>query len=231
MNKTAERLCAYSGVVFSALLGVGLLGVTTLWQPPAPGLGAGQIARLFQQNTLQIRLGVAVLAAGSAFYWPFAAAITTQMRRIEGKAHSLAETQMATATGTVIAVLLACFLWFAAAYRPGVMPPAIVQSLNDLGWLCFVGLYPPAVLQCVVIGVCILSQQPETMIYPRWLGFVNFWAAIIFLPGAAVPFFQSGPFAWNGLVSFWLVAGVFFGWIILMSFATAAAIKRMNFEG
>ena len=68
-------------------------------------------------------------------------------------------------------MLFASFLWFAAAFRPGIMPPAVVQSLNDLGWLCFVGLYPPAVLQCIALGICILSQKPGTMIYPRWLGY------------------------------------------------------------
>jgi len=36
----------------------------------------------------------------------------------------------------------------------------------------------------------------------------------------------TGPFAWNGLISYWLVALVFFGWIVLMAFTTASAVKR-----
>jgi hypothetical protein len=51
---------------------------------------------------------------------------------------------------------------------------------------------------------------------PRWVGFANIWIAILFLPGALLPFFHSGPFSWNGIIGFWLVANALFGWIVIM---------------
>lgn len=87
-----------------------------------------------------------------------------------------------------------------------------------------IGAFPPAGLQNLAIGLCSLGDNNNR--YPRWIGFVNFWIAILFLPGVLLPFFKSGPFAWNGLIGFWLVAFAFFGWIIMMWWSTVRAIKN-----
>jgi hypothetical protein len=210
------------------MLGLGLFAVAGWLPPHQPGWSAAHIVQIFQEHRMRIRAGVALLAAGSVFFWPFSAAIATQMKRIEGRDHSLASTQLVSATGGVLAVLLPSFLWFAVAYRPDTSPPAVMQIFNDLAWLTFVGFYTPAVLQTLAIGVCILTDKTSSGIYPRWLGFANFWAAIGFMPGALIPFFQSGPFAWDGLISFWLAVIVFFIWLLLMWRATVRAIKQAD---
>jgi len=165
---------------------------------------------------------------GSVFYWPFAAAMTTQMKRIESRYHPLSSIQLAAATGVVIGLLIPMVLWFTVAFRPDVTSPANMLLVNDLAWIVFVALYPPAFLQCVVIGVCIVSDNRAEKIYPRWLGYVNLWAAVGFTPGAVVPFFRRGPFAWNGLIGFWIPAIVFFAWVILMWWTTVRAINLMD---
>jgi hypothetical protein len=88
-----------------------------------------------------------------------------------------------------------------------------------------IGAYPPVLLQALAIGLCILRDKSPRLRFPRWVGFGNFWAAILFLPGALLPFFQTGPFTWKGLIGFWLVAVVFFGWIVLMWLMTLRAIR------
>jgi hypothetical protein len=39
-------------------------------------------------------------------------------------------------------------------------------------------------------------------------------------------FFKQGPFAQNGVVTFWMPVAVFFGWIITMSWAAARAANE-----
>jgi hypothetical protein len=97
--------------------------------------------------------------------------------------------------------------------------------LNDFAWITFVGFYPPGFIQNVAIGWCILTDRNEVQAYPRWVGFANIWIAILFLPGALLPFFHGGPFSWNGIIGFWLVAVAFFGWIVMMWRMTVRAIK------
>ena len=39
-----------------------------------------------------------------------------------------------------------------------------------------------------------------------------------------IPFFKTGPLAWNGLIGFWVVAVAFFTWAFAMWIFTAKAI-------
>lgn len=48
------------------------------------------------------------------------------------------------------------------------------------------------------------------------------------MPGILIPFFNSGPFAWNGLFSFWLVLNIFFLWLILNYVYTVKAIRAQQ---
>ena len=161
------------------------------------------------------------------FYWFFAAAIATQMQRIEGEHHPLTRIEMTSSNGTALALMFLTFLGLAMTFRPNI-EPSTLQLANDFLWLVFVGLYMPGVAQNLSIGVCILQDQrpDDEKIYPRWVAFVNFWVAASFAPGLYIAFFHTGPFAWNGLLGFWPVAFGFFAWAGVMWWATVRAINR-----
>lgn len=225
MNRTANLLCAHSALVFVALLAGGFFGVAG-WLPLVePTLDAEGVKALFEKDRLRIRVGITMVALGATFWWSFSAAIGVQMRRIEGDTHPLTYTQISCAAGTALLVIFAAYFWLAMAYRPTTSPETM-QIFNDLGWLIFIGAYPPALLQMLTIGYCILSDKREDPIFPRWVAYATLWAALTTIFGAFLPFFYTGPFAWNGLLGFWLVAAMFFGWVFLMWWATARAIKR-----
>jgi hypothetical protein len=228
MNKTSQLLCAHSGLLFAVLLGVGFFGIVGWLPPQDPSISSTDLAQLFREDASRIRIGMTMMAFGSVFWWSFAAAIAIQMKRIEGDSHPLTYVQMASASGGVMAVLFPAYFWLAMVYRPEGPSPETMQLLNDLGWMTFIGMYPPGFLQNVALGLCILSSKNVQQIFPRWLGYVNLWFAVGFMPGALLPFFKTGPFAWNGVIGFWLVATVFFGWIVLMWWATVRAIRQQE---
>ncbi len=224
MNKTNELLCAHSAWAVAILLSLGIFAIAG-WMPLIPpSMNATDLLAHFEENRTRIRIGMSVLAFSSVFWWTFSAAIAMQMKRIEGESHPLTYVQMASASGTVIIILLAAYFWLVAAYRVD-LPASTLQMLSDFAWLTFVGFYPPGMMQNLSIGFCILNDKKETKVYPRWVGYANIWIAILFLPGALLPFFHSGPFSWNGIIGFWLVANAFFGWIIMMWWMTVKAIK------
>jgi hypothetical protein len=70
------------------------------------------------------------------------------------------------------------------------------------------------------------ADKREKPIFPRWFGYFNFWIGIMFIPGELIWFFKTGPFAWNGLVSFWFVVAAFSVWMVLMTYYTAKAIRN-----
>ena len=231
MNKNTQLLCAHSGIAFALLLGLGIFGIAG-WMPLVdPAWDAATLSQMFQDNQTRIRIGATVMAMGSVFWWSFAAAIAMQMKRIEGAVHPLSYVQMAASSGGIIALLIPAYLWLALAYRPEATSPETLQLINDFAWLTFIGMFPPGVLQGVALGICILSDKSTTPIYPRWMAYVSFWAAAGFLPTALLPFFHGGPFAWNGVIGFWIPATAFFGWIVLAWWTTVRAIKQQADRG
>ncbi|HKY92631.1 MAG TPA: hypothetical protein VJM11_16400 [Nevskiaceae bacterium] len=225
MNKATQLLCAHCALVFAVLLGGGIFGVTGLFPPYSPTHTAAEVLQYFQDHEVRIRVGMTLLALGSVWWWPFSAAIAMQMRRMEGPRHPLTYVQMASASGTVVAVIFPAYFWLTMTFRPDVTPAESMQFFNDLSWLAFIGMYPPGLIQNLSIAACILAH-PRPDIYPRWVGFANLWIAAGFVPGALLPYFKTGPFAWNGAIGFWMVATFFFGWILMMWWMTVKAIQR-----
>lgn len=224
MEKRAQLLCINGALVFVALLSLGIFAVAGWFPPQRPYLGADEVAQIFRDDALRIRLGMTLLALGGVFWWPMSAAISSQLRRIPQVGHVFAATQLASAAGSALAVLFPAYVWLALAFRPGATSPDTLQLLNDFSWIAFVSMYPPGFIQNLAIAAAVLMDRSDKPVYPRWVGYASLLAAIDFVAGALVPFFTRGPFSWNGLIGFWMVATVFFGWVLMMWWMTRKAI-------
>ena len=98
-------------------------------------------------------------------------------------------------------LILPCVIWTVAAFRPE-RDPALIVLLNDLGWITFLMPLGTFVVQNFAIGFAILGDKSAAPVLPRWIGFFTIWVAILWLPGALLTFFKSGPFARDGLFVF-----------------------------
>jgi hypothetical protein len=221
MTRRVQILCASSGFVFVVMLFAGLL-VTGFLPPPSPDLSADQVARLWRGNPNAIRGGLMIMMFGAALTAPLVAAISFQLKRIGTHVHTLASTQLICGTAGVVAIFMPVMIMMAASYRPQ-RDPNLLMLLNDLAWIPFIINGPPAIIQCVAIGSAILLDRRARPVYPRWAGYLNLWIAFTFLPACLLLFFKSGPFAWNGLLSFWLAAATFGGWFLAMATLTIRA--------
>jgi hypothetical protein len=72
----------------------------------------------------------------------------------------------------------------------------------------------------------VLNDSDPEPLFPRWLGFLNLWVALAYVPGSLLAFFKSGPFAWNGIFAFWLAGTVFTVWFIGMTVTLLRAVDR-----
>ncbi len=115
--------------------------------------------------------------------------------------------------------------WAALAYRPELMPPWFLQIMNDWVWFIFILSWPPFAIFMILIAVAIFCDHNTPTIFPRWVAFFNVWCALLIVPAALIEFFKAGPFAYDGLISFWFIYIVFFGWIMVMSVVTLKATK------
>lgn len=225
MNKRAQLICLWSAPVMGVCVAIGWWLLAHFVPPPSPALGADEITALFHQNTNGIRTGMILLMLGACLWAPFIAAISAQITRIEGNPPVLAYTQLLGGALNIVIILFPSMFWTAAAFRPD-RDPQLVLLLNDLAWLIVAMPFGPVLIQASAIGLAILGDKSSAPIFPRWLGYLNFWLVFLSVPAGLMTFFKTGPFAWNGLLAFWLPLVVFGIWFNSMFMMMLKAIKQ-----
>lgn len=226
MDTAIQKVAAWCGIAFAAVFCLGFL-IAGFIPPPSPGLSAADVATLYAENHFRIRIGLLIATLGSALLALWVAAVSVQMRRIEGRHSVLAFAQMVAGACLILEFLFPLLVWQTAAYRND-REPAIVQTLNDLGWLPFLGIACTAVLQGVVIGLLILRDKRQDPLFPRWGGYFNIWVVLMFAPASCVVLFHEGPLAWNGLISWWLALVTYFVWMLGLTWMLLRAIDRQE---
>jgi hypothetical protein len=224
MSRRAQLLCVWGAPATMVLFFLGFQVIAGLIPPPAPSASAQEIAAVYREDPDLKRLGLLITVLAGACSGPFVAVIAAQMRRIEGSTSPLAYTQLGLGMVGVVFFVLPPMLLTIATFRPD-RDPELIQLVNDLAWIPLVGLYSPALLQNFSIAVAVL-QAPDEEVYPRWVGYFNVYTAIVFLAAALIVFFQTGPFAWNGPLAFYLPMVDFFTWYLVMFWMTRRAILR-----
>jgi hypothetical protein len=227
MNYRFQQLCACSGVAL-VIIFFPLLIVMGFFPPPSPSEGADVIVAHYSNNSWIFLLGGAVSVQMSTLGVIWTAAISVQLRHIEGKSPPIFSLcQLVCGVLAFSVFIFACIGWVVIAFRPD-RAPEIIQTLNDWSFILFLGTVTPLMGQALTIGMAIFSDESSEPVFPRWAGFFNCWVAAIFLPAGLIPFFKSGPFAWDGLFGLWLPVLVFGGWMVIMSFLVLSAIKRQK---
>lgn len=230
MSIGIQKLCAASGLLFLLFMLGSMALFTPLVPPPSPAMDAQTIAALYAQNHMSLLVGLALAMIGSGFYVPWAALISLHMTRMEGVSPVLSIIQAIGGTVVVLIVMVPVMCWITAAYRID-RAPEIVQVLNDFGWLFFVMTFPVPTVQLLAIGIATLSDKSVDSVFPRWAGYFNLWMGILFIPGVFIAFFFSGPFAWNGVIGFWVPVVAFVLWFLLMTPVLWRAIGQQAARG
>jgi hypothetical protein len=220
-----ELCCGYCGYILLVGLIVGWAGFGHLLPPPSPDESANKVASWYVHHAAPLRIGLVISLFFFALLLPFWAAITVQIRRIEGRHTSLSYIQLIGAGALVLEFIFPVIFWAVAAFRPH-SDPDTLQHLNDLAWIPWIAVVSTMMVQCIAIGVVILQDQRPTPIFPRWVAYLNFWEAATLFPGAFVVNFKTGPLAWNGVLAFWVVVLGYVIWDVGMTHMLIKAIRR-----
>ena len=231
MNIGFQKFCNWSIVGFLILYLGAFAGLAGFIPPSAPMTSTADLALFYATNRIGILVGqiLCVFAVTLLFFWPIA--ISSQMAKIERGAFPLLSiVQYVTAAILATLFMLCNLIWIAAAYRADI-DPLTLRTLHDLGWLVFVMAYPEYIVQLICIAIVGLSDTRTTPWLPRWACWATLWVAVMGTGGGAAAFFKTGPFAWNGLIGFWLPVGFFLLWLLgIILPRTNAALKRDALE-
>jgi hypothetical protein len=225
MHARTQRFLLWTAIFGGFLGGFGFFQLAGFLPPPSPGQTTDQIVTIYQTNTNIKRLGFMLMMFGGGLAFSFPAIIAWHMRRIKSEvAHMLTYAQIVLGTANVLILLIPSFIFTVTAFRPD-RSPEVTVALHDLAWIIATMPVSCFILQQIVIAVAILSDKSDKPIFPRWLAYVNVWTALIYMPTVMITFFKTGPFAWNGILSFWVVAVDFVAWQVCMFVTLFKAIR------
>lgn len=220
-----QRVCVWCGAVLIVLFTGGFL-IAGFLPPPSPDSTAEQIKAIYVDHEARIHTGMLLCLLGSAFIIPWVVVISVQLKRIEGGTTGpLAWIQLTAGALGVLIFLFPDMVWQTAAFRAAQRPAEVTQALHDVGTLPFVGTPLLGVLQNVAIACAILQDRRSKPVFPRWVGYFNIWAALLFLPALVVVYFKTGPFAWDGLFAWWIPLTAFGAWFAVMIVMLLRAIS------
>ena len=216
----------WSGPLFLIAYSIAFWGIAQFMPPPSPRLDPGQVATFFADHQERIRVGLVLGLVATTLLFPFFAAISAQIARVErGRFPLLAMIQYGGAVLLVVFFVMCHMLWIGATYRSE-LDPSMVRMLNDLSWLIFVMVFPAYVLQMLCITLASFLDTSANPTFPRWLGYFCAWNGTAGMGGGAAVFVKHGPLAWNGVVGFWIPLSMFAIWLVVMTVVLRRAVVR-----
>lgn len=192
---------------------------------PSPADTAEQVAAMYEAHRTSIRIGLMLTIAAAAMLAPFIGIVTAQMKRIPGNSSPLAYAQLAMGALLILEFVYPMMMLQTAAYRSE-RSPETIQAIHDTAWMLFVGVVSTVFIEFLVIGLAILQDRGPEPVFPRWAGYFNIWVALMMAPGSVLPFFKTGPLAWNGFITFYVVASAFTVWLLVMTYLLLKAIDQ-----
>jgi hypothetical protein len=227
VSNTIQRVVAWSGSItlIGCLIGFIMAGLLPI--PPGANLSADEIAQFYSSDTTMIRIGLLLINISMCFFAPMIALTTDLMLRIAGAPRVLAYLQAIAGVAVVIFASAGPMFMNIAAFRPG-RAPEITQALNDVGWILFIAPITVFLLQQLPIAVAVFVDASERPVFPRWVGYLNIWVPISFLPAFLVYFAKSGPVAWQGVLVFYLGLATFGAWVVGMTYALVRAAGQLE---
>jgi len=221
-NRRSQLICLWCGPIGAALFGIGFWAMAGLVPPPAPSDSPAQVAELYRDNTDLMRGGLLVVCLGGGAMGGWMAAITVQLKRIEGESSPFAYTALGLGMLTLLVFVFPPMVMETALFRPE-RSPELLSLLHDLAWLPFIGIFSFPTVQCLAIAACVLANGDQRVL-PRWFGYFNAWVGIGFAGPSLIYFFKTGPFAWNGFVAWWMPVAVFGAWMVVNTLVLRKAI-------
>ena len=217
------RLLTYSGLVNLAGVGIGFALLLHMVPPPAPTWSAERTLHWVQDHQTSMLIGGAICTFFWMFFVSWMAPILLYVRRMErAPLLTLTGAMFTAAGGAVITCIAVAFTMMAFRAED----PTIVQMFLDLAFFLFLYTWPGFGLIMLIIAIAIFRDINPTPIFPRWVAYYNLYSCCAMAPASFMGLFQTGPLAYNGVLSFWLVSIDFFTWIFVMIFLTLKAIRK-----
>jgi hypothetical protein len=225
VNTRDQRICLGLVPVFGALVLIGFATFPGFFPPLSPAMTADQVAAFYRDHVGQIRASMILLNVIGMGFIPFFMVIVVQMMRMGNPSKAFAYSYLSAAASGGTLFALADLAWLNAAARPE-RDPQLTMLLNDLAFFSFTAPVGFIITQNLCLALAIYMDVLPEPVFPRWVGHFNIACAVLMVPGAFALLYKTGPFAWDGVLSFWLRIATYALYVGVMFFVVRAAIHR-----
>lgn len=197
--------------------------------PMSPTLSAEEVAAFYRDETARIRYSMILFNWFGVGLIPTVVLLAMQVRKMAHRTPILSYCLIACAGGPPTLFLIANMFWLLGSFRPE-RSPELTQLLNDLAWVTFTVLVPYLIAQCLVLALAIYWDRRDQPVFRRWVAHFNLLIAVALMPAAFGAVTFEGPFAWDGVLSFWVKNIAIAVWIMVMGIVLAQNIRRQRAE-
>jgi hypothetical protein len=230
MSQRTQVILIWWTLIFMTIYGLVLGFLLHMIPPPKATLTADQIAAWYQDKSTQIRVGAVIASWTSAFMVPLAVVVAVQMSRVEKGKPVWSILSLAGGVLMSIFLVLPPLFWGVAAFTPK-RAPEVTSLMHELGMLTLVTTDQYYIFMWVaVVVICLRKTGVLHSPFPRWMGYLTAWIALMFEAGAIAFLPRTGPFSWRGLLVFWSPLTLFGTWILVMCILLLKAIKKQYGE-
>ena len=71
-----------------------------------------------------------------------------------------------------------------------------------------------------------LGDKSKTPLFPRWVCFLTIWCGLSFIPASLTGVMKTGPFAWDGILSYYFPYLCWLGWFSIASTCMIKEVRR-----
>lgn len=222
---TVTRAFLWSCLVVVVSVGVAGALLMSYIPPPSPAMSADEFLEFVRTHRTGILAGGAVAVLLWSFWTTWPVPIIVLIRRME-RAPLVTYASVALLGSTSAIITMIAVGWSIMAFRAE--NALIVQAFNDFAFYMFLYTWPPFGLWMVLIAVAIFRDINPEPTFPRWVAYYNLMAAWLMAPATLIGFFKTGPFAYDGLLSFWLFVLEFLTWMVVMMVVTLRAYAKLE---
>ncbi len=220
-KKLDQYICFWSVPVFYTLFGLVFVPLSYMMPPRSPDAPIEEIVAFMQSPNLLIACAILILSVGLSGVAN--ACYMVQMKRMSVSPVFRFAFMAGSIFGAIVGCLFPMFCFGLGAFRPG-YDPQIMALLYDLGYLSFIGSLGCFCLNWGMLSLSILLDKNN--ILPKWLGYYTVWQYVTELFAATVWITKTGPFAWDGLLAFWLNMAIFVPWQFIVYVCVYQAIRK-----
>ncbi|WP_006244951.1 hypothetical protein [Mycolicibacterium tusciae] len=197
--------------------------------PMSPNMSAEEVASFYRDEAARISYSMILFNWFGVGLIPTVILLAIQVRRMAHRTPIMSYCLIACAGGPPTLFLIANMFWLLGAFRPE-RAPELTQLLNDLAWVTFTVLVPYLIAQCLLLALAIYWDRQEKPVFPLWVAHFNLLIAVALVPAAFGALTFNGPFAWDGVLSFWVKNIAIAVWIVVMGVVLGQTIRRRRAE-